>query len=112
MKFILKSSLIIAAACFCLPALAEPSKNPNNGLGLSIGQNAKLLQMTRDANAGAGNGGEFIKVKGSFSIIGCSAHNMSSCFSSKYVEIDPGNSGDRNQSAECDLIGCVFDPNQ
>lgn len=112
MKSMLKTLLAIAAACLCVPVLAEPGKNPNNGQGLAIGQDSKLLQMTRDANAGAGNGGEFIKVKGSFSVIGCNPHNISSCFSSKYVEIDPGNAGVHNQSPECDLIGCVFDPHQ
>ncbi len=109
MKFKLKFFFLSLAAWLCLPALAEPGKNPNNGQGLAIGQSPKLLQMTRDSNAGAGNGGEFIKVKGSFSVIGCSAHNMSGCSSTKYVEIDPGNSGAHNQSPECDLIGCVFD---
>lgn len=112
MQSMLKTLLAIAATCLCLPVLADPGKTSDNGQGLAIGQNAKLLQMTRDANAGAGNGGEFIKVKGSFSVIGCSAHNMSGCFSTKYVEIDPGNSAAHNQSPECDLIGCVFDPNQ
>ena len=90
--------------------LAEPGKPQNDGQGLAIGQSPKQLQMTRDSNAGAGNGGEFIKVKGSFSIFGCSAHNMSGCFSWTYDEIDPGNAGQHNQSPECDLIGCVFDP--
>ena len=112
MKSKLKTLFVIAAASLCTPILAEPGKNPNNGQGLGIGQDPKLLQMTRDANAGAGNGGEFIRVKGSFSVIGCSAHNMSGCFSTKYVEIDPGNSGAHNQSPECDVIGCVFDPHQ
>ncbi|NJD36618.1 MAG: hypothetical protein FIA96_17635 [Betaproteobacteria bacterium] len=112
MKFMLQALFVIAAAGLCVPAKAEPGKNPNNGPGLAIGLNSKLLQMTRDANAGAGNGGEFIKVKGSFSAIGCGAHNMSGCFTSTYVEIDPGNSGVHNQSPECDLIGCIFDPHQ
>lgn len=112
MKSLLKALFVIAAAGLCLAAEAEPGKNPNNGQGLAIGQDSRLLQMTRDANAGAGNGGEFIKVKGSFSVIGCGAHNMSGCFSSKYVEIDPGNSAANNQSPECDLIGCLFDPHQ
>ena len=112
MKFKLKFFFLSIVTCLCLPALAEPGKNPNNGQGLAIGQSPKLLQMTRDSNAGAGNGGEFIKVKGSFSVIGCGAHGMGmlGCFSSKYVEIDPGNAGPHNQSPECDLIGCVFDP--
>ena len=112
MKSTLKTLLVIAVASLCVPVLAEPGKNPNNGQGLAIGQNPKLLQMTRDANAGAGNGGEFIVVKGSFSVIGCNPHNMSSCFSPKYVEIDPGKSGAHNQSPECDLVGCAFDPHQ
>ena len=112
MKTILNTLLLVAAASLCAPVIAQPGKNQNNGQGLAIGQDPKLLQMTRDSNAGAGNGGEFIKVKGGFSVIGCSAHNISSCFATKYVEIDPGNSGAHNQSPECDLIGCIFDPHQ
>ena len=112
MKSMLKILFVIAAANLCAPVLAEPGKNPNNVQGLAIGQSPKLLQMTRVANAGVGNGGEFIRVKGSFSVIGCSSHNMAGCFSPKYVEIDPGNSGTHNQSQECDFFGCVFDPHQ
>lgn len=77
--------------------------NPNGSAnpGLAIGQNPKLLQITRETNAGAGNGGEFYRV--------CSftgrAHNMCSM-----EDRDPGNSQQHNQSPECDVIRCEFDP--
>lgn len=69
--------------------------------GLAVGQNPKLLQTTRDTNAGAGNGSEFYRT--------CSftgrAHNM--CL---IEDRDPGNSQWHNQSPECDVIYCEFDP--
>lgn len=109
MNSIPKTFIAILATSLCAPALA--GSGSSHGQALAIGQNAKLLRMTRDANAGAGNGGEFISVPGGFSVVGCSAHNITGCFSTTYVEIDPGNSGANNQSPECDLFGCVFDPN-
>ncbi len=108
MKRKLLAATLVMVLCTSMSFAQQAAPNP--GKGLAVGQNPKLLQSTRDSNAGAGNGGEFIKVKGSFSVIGCSAHNMSGCFSSKYVEIDPGNAGQHNQSPECDYLNCTFDP--
>lgn len=61
--------------------------------GLAIGQNAKLLQMTRETNAGVGNGSELYRT---CSFTG-SAHNMCAT-----QDRDPGNSQQHNQSPECD----------
>lgn len=101
---------VLLAAFVAAPVLAQTQSKPNPGQGLAIGQNQKLLQMTRDSNAGAGNGGEFVVVKRSFSIIGCNPHDMASCFKTTYAEIDPGNSGSHNESPECAAYGCTFDP--
>lgn len=88
------------ASLFCFAA-EDNAPSTNSPQGLAVGQNDKLLQTTRDSNAGAGNGGEFQRV--------CNpkrAHRMCSM-----VENDPGNSQQRNQSPECDIVQCVFDPN-
>lgn len=88
------------ATPFCLAAGGQ-APSTNTPPGLAVGQDAKLLQTTRDANAGAGNGGEFQRV--------CNpkrAHRMCSM-----VENDPGNSQQHNESPECDIVQCAFDPN-
>ena len=53
-----------------------------NGNGLALGQDRKLLVITRASNAGIGNGGEFGKTETD--------------------DADPGNSGDHNQAADED----------
>ena len=79
---------------------------PGPGKGLAIGQNPKLLQNTRDSNAGAGNGADLVRsCKIDF---GGRAHNMS--LKCTVQEIDPGNSHDHNQSPECNYVNCTFDP--
>ncbi|NJD25674.1 MAG: hypothetical protein FIB06_09760 [Betaproteobacteria bacterium] len=102
----------LLAATFTLAlTLAAPLSHAqqsasNPGKGLAIGQNPKLLQYTRDSDAGAGNGNDLVRsCKFNF---GGSAHNMAAMCTSQ--EIDPGNSHDHNQSPECDYIKCAFDP--
>lgn len=84
-----------------VPSFAQSKEEPaGTPQGLAVGQNAKLLQITRDTNAGAGNGGEFYRV--------CDpkrAHKMCST-----TDRDPGNSQMHNQSPECDIVKCEFDP--
>jgi len=63
-----------------------------SGQGLAVGQDPKLLATTRMSNAGAGNGGEFVKCDKK----GCE----------KETDVDPGNSGIHNESPECDFIKC------
>lgn len=79
---------------------------PDPGKGLAVGQNPKLLQSTRDSNAGAGNGGDLVRsCKIDF---GSGAHNIK--MNCTVQEIDPGNSHDHNQSPECDYVNCTFGP--
>ena len=78
----------------------------NPGKGLAVGQNPKLLQNTRDSNAGAGNGGESIR---SCRIdFGGGAHNMKMNCTAQ--EIYPGNSHEHNLSPECDYVDCTLNP--
>lgn len=94
-----------AGLCLAVPvgfAAEEKPATAGTPQGLAVGQNAKLLQITRDTNAGAGNGGEFYRV--------CNpkrAHKMCST-----VDMDPGNSAQNNQSPECEIVNCNFDPRQ
>jgi uncharacterized membrane protein len=91
---------LIAPASFAQQMAANPGK------GLAVGQNPKLLQYTRDSDAGAGNGNDLVRsCKIDF---GGGAHHMKMNCTSQ--EIDPGNSHDHNQSPECDYIRCTFDP--
>jgi hypothetical protein len=93
---------ITLSASFSLAQQTTPS--PSNGL--AIGKNPKLLQSTRDSNAGAGDGSDIVKsCKIDFS---SGAHKMK--MACTVQEIDPGNSHDRNQSPECDYVNCTFDP--
>lgn len=102
---IIRTLVLAGTTWFAGAALAagQSQSDGNDGAsqGLAIGQHPKLLQVTRQTNAGAGNGGEFYRV--------CSftgkAHNMCSL-----ADRDPGNSQLHNQSPECDVIGCEFDP--
>jgi hypothetical protein len=57
-----------------------------NGNGLALGQNPKLLAITREANAGIGNGAEIGKTEAD--------------------DADPGNAGSHNQAADedCGLV--------
>lgn len=76
------------------------------GKGLAVGQDPKLLQSTRDSNAGAGNGSDLVR---SCRIdFGGGGHKMKMICTVQ--EIDPGNSLGHNQSPECDYVGCTFDP--
>lgn len=67
----------------------------NPGQGLAVGQDPLLLKITRESDAGAGNGGEFL-------LKNC-APGRKRCQKSKF-DSDPGNSGKHNQSPECDYI--------
>lgn len=100
-------TLILCGAALLGGASAAAQAGPGHANGndahpgLAIGQDPKLLQTTRDTNAGAGNGGEFYRV--------CRftgrAHGMCSL-----EDRDPGNSQQHNESPECDVIRCDFDP--
>lgn len=81
----------------CIGSLALAAQpGGHDPRGLAVGQNAKLLQITRDTNAGLGNGSELYR-KCSFT---GSAHNMNGLCS--YQDRDPGNAQQHNQSPECD----------
>lgn len=86
--------LSAAAMLGCMASVAHAAQSGGHDpQGLAIGQNAKLLQDTRDTNAGIGNGSELYRT---CSFTG-SAHNMCSV-----QDRDPGNSQRHNQSPECD----------
>lgn len=104
---IIRALILCAATALAgtVPAVHAASGNAQGdgraNPGLAIGQDPRLLQTTRDTNAGAGNGGELYWT--------CSftgrAHNMCSL-----DDRDPGNSGLHNQAPECDSLFCEFDP--
>jgi hypothetical protein len=98
----LMATLSVVLALGTSVVLAQQSAPVDKAQGLAVGQNPKLLQDTRTSDAGAGNGGEFVRV---CNIRGGRAHRMCS-----YQEIDPGSSGENNQSPECNEINCTFDP--
>lgn len=101
-------ALILSGAALlggAVPAVQAGQANANgkDGAhpGLAVGQDPKLLQITRETNAGAGNGGEFYRVCGFTG----RAHGMCSM-----EDKDPGNSQLHNESPECDVVRCEFDP--
>jgi hypothetical protein len=102
----LLAATLTLALTLTAPSSFAQQTAANPGKGLAVGQNPKLLQYTRDSDAGAGNGNDLVRsCKFNF---GGSAHNMAAMCTSQ--EIDPGNSYDHNQSPECDYIKCTFDP--
>ncbi len=99
------AAMTLFLALGAAPSLAQQAAT-KPGNGLAVGQNPKLLQSTRDSNAGAGNGADLVRsCKIDFS---SGAHGMK--FVCTVQEIDPGNSHDHNQSPECDYLNCSFDP--
>lgn len=100
--FILAAAALLGSTVSAVHAgQGNPHRSGTSSNGLAIGQNPKLLQITRDTNAGVGNGSEFYW-RCSFT---GRAHNMCS-----REDLDPGNSNLHNQSPECDVIACDFDP--
>lgn len=91
--FMLSAAAILGCMASTAQAVQPDSRGPQ---GLAIGQNANLLQDTRDTNAGVGNGSELYRT---CSFTG-SAHNMNGLCSNQ--DRDPGNSQQHNQSPECD----------
>jgi hypothetical protein len=102
---LLTVAFILALALSTSVSLAQQAML-NPAKGLAVGQNPKLLQNTRDSNAGAGNGGEF--VRSSRIDFGSGAHNIKMRCTAQ--EIDPGNSHEYNKSPECDYVECTLYP--
>lgn len=100
--FMLSGAAVLAGMVLQVQAGQSPS-NGHTPQGLAVGQHPKLLQITRDTNAGVGNGSELYR---SCSFTG-SAHNMHNLCSDQ--DRDPGNSQQHNQSPECDdALFCDF----